>query len=362
MRKRILFFHHGGSLYGSDRVFLSIIKSVSLDYEPIIILDHKGPLVKKLKRYTKKIYIHRLGVLRRKKSFIKIGLEFFLSLFYINKIFKKYSPHACCTNTTVILSGALVSKLKGVKHVWFVHEHPKTKLERTVLGLFLKSFSDIVVVPSKSVKNWVLGKVKLIPYVEAIETKDKRKKIKPGKNKFTLGCVGMIHPKKGQAFALEIFKFIIKKRKDLKLVIVGGQISGYEDYYENLREKIRKENLGDFVSIIGFKDNILSLMREFDVIFIPSQYEEPFPLVAQEAMFLGKPVIATRVGGLKELVKEGKNGVFISQKDARKAAGKILKFINDKRKLKRIGKKCRLFYKGKFNHSSFKKEVNLLFR
>ncbi len=366
MRKTVLLFHQGGGLYGSDKIFLSIVASLSEKYAPVVVLDQKGPLVRELKKFTKTIYIREMGALRRKKNIIKTVGEFVSSLFYINKLINRYKPVACATNTSILLGGALVSKFKKVKHIWFVHECPPGFSEQRLLRFWINIFSDRVVVPSRSVKEWVGEPAEIIPYVEKVKRTDKKKseRIRRGFGKdgnIILGCVGMLHPKKGQMYLVDILEKIIQKRKDIRLVIIGGEVEGYESYKANLQKSVNSKNLREFVIFEDFKRNILTWMEAFDAIIIPSQYKEPFPLVAQEAMFIGRPIIATELGGLKELIKRDKNGIFIPHNDSEKAARAILKFIQDKNKLSRLGKEGRKIYEKNFNFFEFKARIKSLF-
>ncbi len=365
MQKTVLLLHQGGGLYGSDKIFLSIVASLSEKYVLVVVLDQKGPLVRELKKFTKIIYVRKMGALRRKKNIIKMVGEFMSSLFYINKLIDRYKPVACATNTSILLGGALVSKFKKVKHIWFVHENPGF-LEQKLLKFWINIFSDRVIVPSRSVKEWVGESAEIIPYVEKIKRTDRKKseriRRKFGKDgNIILGCIGMLHPKKGQMYLVDIFEKIIQERKDMRLVIIGGEIEGYESYKANLQKSVISKGLREFVIFEDFKKNILTWMEAFDAIIIPSQYKEPFPLVAQEAMFVGRPIIATELGGLKELIKRDRNGIFIPHNDSGKAARVILKFIQDKNKLSRLGKEGRKIYEKNFDFFEFKAKIKSLF-
>lgn len=362
MKKKILLLHQGGDLYGSDKVFLTLVKILSEKYEPTIVVDYRGPLIKEMRPFSKKVAIKKLGVLRRKKKKVKIVTEFLRSLPYLIKLINRYNPQFVVTNTSVVLSGALIAALKGVSHIWFIHEEPKSILEKKALKKTVNLLSAKIVVPSESVKRWVGKDAIVIPYVENIKkSRFKVRNFSTSKNRVLLGCVGMLHPKKGQDYLIEVFEKVVREKKNVKLLIIGGEVKGYEKYKKKLLAMIKNAGLDKQIKLLGYKKEIIPYIKQLDVVVIPSQYEEPFPLVAQEAMYLGKPILATRVGGLKEFVKPQKNGLFIPQDDSKKAAEVILKLLKDRNKIKKMGKESKRLYEKRFSYFEFKKQILSLF-
>lgn len=367
--KTIILCHQSGNLYGSDKVFLDLVKILAPRFKTVVVLDTDGPLTKELNKHTKYTYIRNLGSLRRRKSFIKTLVEFISALFFLNRLILEYQPYIVVTNTIIIVSLAIIAKIRKVNHVWFVHEQPKTAIEKFFFKNFLYNLSDKIIVPSNPVLNW-LGenkKVEFLPYIESIKRpnintyKKMRQRWMNGKRSIILGCVGMFHPKKGQDYLIKIAKLLINNNKKLKFIFLGGKIEGYEQYYNNIRRSISENNLTGYFSIEGFKKEIVDWISALDVVVIPSQYKEPFPLVFQESMKLGKPVIASDLGVFRELIKDNFNGILIPPADAEKAAERILKFLGNKRNLKKISENCRRFYEQHFIYNEYEAKISSLF-
>lgn len=357
----IILFHHGGDLYGSDRIFLSIVKILSRKFRIVVFLGGGGPLVEKLNRYTKNIEVVNLGLLKRKSNPIKIAINFFLSLFYVTRAIFSHRPKLIVTNTLITVTPAIVARLLGIKHLWFVHEHPESSFEQGIFRLLLKFLATAVVAPSPSVKSWAGAKAVELPFVEMLDKPKKldilevSRKLNAKEGETVLGCVGMLHPKKGQKYFIQIAKNMLEERSSLRFVFVGGQVKGYESYRESLLDEA-KEFRNSFL-FTGFTRKPLEWMHLFDILVIPSQYPDPFPLVAQEAMYLSKPIVATPVGGLKKLLEAGENGIFIPTNDAKKASLLLLGLIGKKNKLRQMSKKSGILYERKFSFQKFSQEV-----
>ncbi len=121
---------------------------------------------------------------------------------------------------------------------------------------------------------------------------------------YRVGYVGRLRPNKGLAPLLDALEHhSAEALPDMRLRIIGeGEIS----YEATLRERIRSGPLEDRVEWVGSmpRAQVLEAYRELDLLVVPSQWEEPFGLVAIEAMAAGVPVLATRRGGLVEIVDE----------------------------------------------------------
>jgi glycosyltransferase involved in cell wall biosynthesis len=127
-----------------------------------------------------------------------------------------------------------------------------------------------------------------------------------------IGLVGHLGELKGQWLLVEAARAIITKCPLAYFVFVGPTKAGFQQL---LIEMAVADDVAEHLRITGFRDDVAHLISAMDLIVVPSRIET-FSLVAIEAMGLAKPVIATRVGGLPEVVNDGETGLLVEREAA----------------------------------------------
>lgn len=154
-------------------------------------------------------------------------------------------------------------------------------------------------------------------------------------DKKVLLYVGRISPQKGIEYLLEALPRVVQKHQDVKLLVVGGptyeiKSPAYNAYFANLQRIIKKYNLTDAVRFAGYVN--LEKMPQYyaaaDVCVLPYVYE-PLGNTVLEALASGKPLIASKTGGIPETVEHMKNGVLVPPKNPDAIADAILTLLED---------------------------------
>jgi len=146
--------------------------------------------------------------------------------------------------------------------------------------------------------------------------------------------VGGLKPTKGIEYLIQAMSSIRQSETKAKLLLVG---QGEEK--EGLEHLAKNLDLSNYVRFTGGIPNteVPEYMAASDVFVLPS-LSEGFPNVILEAMASGLPIVATRVGGLPEIIKEGNNGFLVEPKNPQQLAEKVLLILKDKELRKRISK------------------------
>ena len=121
------------------------------------------------------------------------------------------------------------------------------------------------------------------------------------------------------------------------MVFIGSTVSGKEEILSEIKGKISELELDQEVTIIPFQENIWKFWDFIDIAIVPSTIEESFGLVALEAMLAKKPVVASNLGGLAELVDEGKTGYLFDPFVKGELEKAIRQLISDSKKAERFG-------------------------
>jgi glycosyltransferase involved in cell wall biosynthesis len=146
-------------------------------------------------------------------------------------------------------------------------------------------------------------------------------------NNPTVGVVGRLQCGKGQEIFLQAAARLAGVREDVRFIVVGGAVLGWEGSYpDELRRLAVDLGIADRVHFAGHQLQIDRWYDALDVV-VQASFGESFGLVLVEAMALGKPLVATSVGGQLEIVEDGTSGLLVPSGDSdalAEAVGRIL--------------------------------------
>lgn len=186
-----------------------------------------------------------------------------------------------------------------------------------------------------------------------------RKKFKIGDNDKIILFLGRIHRIKGLDILIMAFTRIIEKLDDVKVMIVGPD-SGHLGELQTL---VKDLGVGMKVIFTGplYGVNKLEAYVDADVCVLPSRYEI-FGISVLEAYSCGKPVIASRVGGLKDLVIDGITGLLFTIENTGQLARSLFFILEDNIRAKKMGLKGKQFVKKNFNIENIVDQFVILYK
>jgi len=154
-------------------------------------------------------------------------------------------------------------------------------------------------------------------------------------------CLSRIDANKGHDLLLHAFDIVRKRISDVSLIIGGGSPDPQErelKVFSVMRKIIKQNKMDDRVQIIGYvPDNkLVGLYRQADLFVLPSIFE-PFGMTALEAMACGTPVVASKFGGIRNVINTGKNGLLVDPSDAGEFADAITKLLSSKSLAEKLG-------------------------
>ena len=132
-----------------------------------------------------------------------------------------------------------------------------------------------------------------------------RKELNIEENKKILISVGRLHEAKGCPYLIKAMKILKEKYPHILLIVLGEGPEG-----KKIEEQIKELKLEKNILLLGQKENISEYLNASDVFVMPSLWEG-LPIALLEAMACGLPVVATRVGGVPEVVEDGKSSFLV---------------------------------------------------
>lgn len=145
---------------------------------------------------------------------------------------------------------------------------------------------------------------------------------------------GRLSPWKGQEDLIRAAPSILAAQPDTYFLLAGIEDEAGER--ARLEQLIAGLGLGQRVLLLGYRQDVPALFAAADVVTMPS-HEEPFGLVALEAMAMGKPVVATRAGGVPDFLVDGEMGYLIEPHDTAALARSILRLLGDPARAREMG-------------------------
>jgi glycosyltransferase involved in cell wall biosynthesis len=169
----------------------------------------------------------------------------------------------------------------------------------------------------------------------ATKSNPKRNKLGIPPDSLVVGYVGWLIPIKGVTYLVDAMAEVLQRHPNSLLVLVGkGDEKGEEEI--KLKEQVEDLELADNVRFLGWRPDVDEIMGCFDIFVLPS-LNEGMGRVLVEAMSAGLPIVASRVGGIPDLVKHEKNGLLVPLADAGALERAISDLLSDKAKRKRMG-------------------------
>lgn len=338
-KKNILFIVLSLDVGGLEKMVIELMKGISGNYNIILCcLEQKGTLSGDAEKYCKDI------VVLNKKPGVKLGLIFRI----VKLIFKNNISIVHTHNSAAHFYGSLATFFYPGCHLIHTKHGRNNPDDKGVvlLNKISSKLSDKIVTVSEDARKLTV-KLESSPENKTIVIENgldlsrylkiDRDEMNVLKNKkiFHIGHVGRLSKEKNQIMMLDSFKLLLSVNKNCLLHLVGD---GPES--ENLILYSEKIGINESVKFHGCINNIAEVLTQFDC-FTLSSVTEGMPMSIIEAMASGLPIVATDVGGMREMVDNNKNGFLIESNNRQALMDKWLCLINDNELLTSMGKNAR---------------------
>lgn len=228
------------------------------------------------------------------------------------------------------------------------------KWHHRLVDKILASFTDKIVTNSYAVKNDVcvksgISEEKFVVVHNGIDLKKfsyttsgngLKRELGLKNGEYIIGTVGRWAKQKGYQYLIEASRIARSVRRDIRFVIVGGDAHPSESVKDELFKLNDNLNEGDRVIFTGSRTDIPALISIFDIFVFPSLWEG-FGLAFVEAMAMGKPVIASEIGPVSEIVKHHQTGLLVPCGDAKAIANAVIELIENKEMAESMGRSGR---------------------
>jgi glycosyltransferase involved in cell wall biosynthesis len=253
--------------------------------------------------------------------------------------------------------GALAAGLAGVPLIlsWETVSHEgdpfHNNFQRRVGYRLAMKFVDVIVPVSEEIKRSLIrrrripeSKIRVIRYGVDLEkfhpngrdlAQAKRQELGVAADAIVIGIFGRLETPKGHRFFIEAFPEVVKRYPQVRAIFVGDGALRQE-----LETAVRQLGISEYVKFLGFRDDVNEILNTVDLFVMPS-ISEGLPNAVLEAMACEKPVIASAVGGIPEVVHHGENGYLTPPGDARALREILLQCLADRRHWQKLARCAR---------------------
>ena len=329
---KVLFIGHEKQVSGASRSLLEMMTEISRVHEVYVLSAYrKGMFVDAVKHAGFSLIsvpffrwrLHFKGNEQNrwiKKNIYRLlqALNYLFLPYLIYKV-KQQGIDLIHTNTTSTHMGCLLSKYTGIPHVLHVREFGEEDFDMTFLWKEQKCYqllnrhTDYVIYVSYAVKEKYRGKITVAQEViyngVGIEYQEKGYVRSGRRRPLSLLIAGRIEAAKGQEDAIFAVSHLVEQGiKDIRLYIAGSGES------QKLARLVSEKGLEKQVVFLGFQRDMTAVREQMDVELVCSCCEA-FGRVTVEAFMSGMPVIGSDIGGTRELICAGENGLLYAPKD-----------------------------------------------
>lgn len=166
---------------------------------------------------------------------------------------------------------------------------------------------------------------------------------------FNVGIIGRITPLKGHMYFIKAMAKVAKVVPNLKIWIVGDAPESKGAYKEQLQLLTKRLGLWNMTQFLGVQKDVPSVMSQLDVMVLATTSHEAFGRVIVEAQASGVPVVATRVGGVVDIIQDQETGLLVTPADALSIAQAVTRLFSDPALRQKLTERAYLKVKEKYS-------------
>ncbi len=349
---KILFYNHQGKVSGAERVILLVLKRLNRSvFNSVMVCPGSDTMAEetaKLGVRCRTINQFEARFTVRPDKLLRYFASFIQTFGQLRAEIRDEKPDVIHANS--IRSGLVATTASAgmkIPIVWHLHDELGTHPISTLIRIFAACFTQIRLMPvseatGKSFRGRLLsffGKhLRERVIHNGIELEDFkfdaanrgriREELGLSDDELVFGIVGQITPRKGQLELLQTFAET-QKQMPSTLLVVGAPVFNQDYLYlEKLKRAAKDLGIESRVKFLGSRGDAAAIMQSLDALVINSR-SEALVLVAIEAMACRTPVIATDVGGTREIIAHKENGWLVPFGDARALAAALMTIGND---------------------------------
>lgn len=380
-KMRVVYVNHTGHVSGAERILLDVLRGIDRTrIEPYVLCPAEGRLASEIRAQDVPCLPLPPANVRfamRPDRILRSVAPFWKAIVELRKHILELGPDVVHANTVRSGIAATVATIgTAIPVIWHVHDIlPKHVVSSAIRRFaYLSTRTHIVAVSHAAAKEFC-GAIDFAGRARTIHNGTDlgkfpmkggapsafRKQFGISNDAFLVCAVGQICARKGLRELVGAFKRIQQRAPRMHLAIVGRAVFRHEDrYLESLVEAAADSGCRERIHFTGEVRDVSPVLRAADLLVLNSR-QEPFGLVLIEAMASGTPVLATRVGGIPEIVTDSESGWLVEPGDTARLAAKLLELYLNPGILEQAGHAGRTITCPQFSMERFQRSLSRLY-
>ena len=359
---KVLHIHTRGIIGGSGSSLLLVLKGLSKDrYKPELACGSRGSLVEGAKEND--ITLNNIPHLRNEINIFYDLVALFELIILLTKkeyhivhthnskagILGRFAANICRVPIIIHTQHSCVFKYGTLnciqKKFYYLLELLSAKFTDKIIYVtesLRKTFIDAKI-SSENDSVAIYSGIDVEKFRININVAEKKKELGLNNNEFVVGIISRLEQGKGNELVIESIPKIIQEVANIKFVFVGkGELK------DDLIKLADSCGVEDQVVFLGLREDVPELLQVFDIVCLASLYEG-MGMVLLEAQAAGRPVVATKIGGIIDIVNENKSGFLVPSKDTDALAEAIKKIAQDSHLKSQMSQEARRFVDYRFS-------------
>ena len=336
----VLFISHDASLTGAPLLLgelLSSLVKTELKFEPMVFVRGGGPLLKEWQSAGVHLKIFETF---KWKSVIGKSINRLLSLLAYIFLLIRVRPQVVYSNTILNNAEVIIGKLSGARTVVHVHEGKEMMARHLVMmwvsSWFTSRYICVSHYSARALSELVRAHGTVIHNGTGLIRHSLTSDSCARDPMRVLGMVGGIQPNKGHHIAMEAIARLTTEWKHDVYLRIFGDVENW-NYRQQLDVLIARLGIGNRVEFCGSVSNQNLIYNNIDGLIVAS-FDESFGRVILEAFAYAKPVVASAVGGVPEIIRDGENGLLVQADNPAQLADALHRLLGDPSLAKRIAR------------------------
>ncbi len=336
----ILYLITSTNVGGTEKALYELISRLNRNEYAIYVCSLKKPGASAQKIADESDGFYSLGL--SEAGGLKAAVTFLPALLRLFRLTRRLKPHILHSFMfRANIMGRIAARMGGVPIVISsIRVIESDKQFKHLIDRLTSSLVDKYTAVTEAVRTFTITRTrinpeKIVTIYNGIDCTSAEKKDAPEfivKNNTTkIALAGRFHEQKGHAILIEALKTIVPQAPEIMVYFFG---EGPDE--NHIKRLVVEQGVADHVMFAGVVDNLRACLVHMDIVVLPSLWEG-FPNVLLEAMAEARPVVASRLEGIDEIVDDGQTGILCSPGDARSLENALLQLTRDPKRAEEMG-------------------------